>query len=576
MSEENVPLHRQSGCTKIAWKPGGFRHFPYIGYLSLVASVACTGVATFLIIMSDGQLVSHWYGPMHTSPSVLLALTSALANIMMLTAYAEGWVLFFWIQALKGNMPLSNIHYNWEAATSAWGSFKSLMKRRALSVSVVSLLVAATATVRGPLIQKSVYIQTRDISLPGSHLPLQVCPTTEIWLSGSPDHARFRRIFSDVMRDYQARAPIYLPGSEYCTNCTLTVKALGFNYSEPVVVSNKYKFFERPPAAMVEKGDVREINIFEVHTTAVDNGDHLNVSVSRKTSEGCEAEIVTTSIRLYPSTVEYNLFVHQGEAIFQGNDSMTNNSGTVWSYIDYIGAASFLYERVSPNETASRCGPAFDDPLEDILRSYGELALRLSIHEGTRTYQDAMKKKDYETARTALQEVNYKSHQYPTEYAANKVVLCLAVACSLMGPAAILFLFNGWQTLGRKFSFSPFELANSFLLRSPPVTPSTVSTPHLRPISSMSDANSIFEQKQRQHQLASLLANCSSNASAQKLVKSIRQGVQQPGGNSEKGMKTAEPVVQYGVLDGTGLLGFAISDANGVVHARPPRKNEML
>lgn len=255
-------------------------------------------------------------------------------------------------------------------------------------------------------------------------------------------------------------------------------------------------------------------------------------------------------------------------------DDPGNPGSIVWSYIDYIGAASFLYERVSPNEAASKCGPAFDDPMEDILSSYGELALRLSIHEGTRTYHDAMKAGDKEKALTALQEVDYTSHQYLTEYAANKLVLCLAVACSLMGPVAIIFLFQGWQTLGRKFSFSPFELANSFLLRSPPAT-STVSTPHLRPISSSSDGSSILEVKQRQHQLASLLANCSSNASAKELVKSIRQRAE-PGGNVEKGKKNMEPVVQYGVLDGTGLLGFAISDANGFVHARPPRKKEML
>lgn len=102
------------------------------------------------------------------------------------------------------------------------------------------------------------------------------------------------------------------------------------------MVSNKYKFFERPPAEKVKKGEVGEIDIFKVHTTAVDNGDHLNVSVSRKTSEECEAEILTTSIRLYPSTVEYDLFVHLGEATFRRNNSMTNNSVIERMYVPYI------------------------------------------------------------------------------------------------------------------------------------------------------------------------------------------------------------------------------------------------
>lgn len=53
-------------------------------------------------------------------PGQLLAFTSTAANSLMILAYVQGWVSFFWIQALKGNMPVSNLHYNWEAATSLW------------------------------------------------------------------------------------------------------------------------------------------------------------------------------------------------------------------------------------------------------------------------------------------------------------------------------------------------------------------------------------------------------------------------------------------------------------------------
>ncbi|KAK1779427.1 hypothetical protein QBC45DRAFT_450958 [Copromyces sp. CBS 386.78] len=574
--EENVPLHDQVGRTdsrsysklrgnsasleeldrdnhEYPWRPGGFRRFPYLGYIPLFLSMACTGLAIFIIHLSDGQLVSEWAGSNRAQPGVLLALTSTTANTLMMISYAQGWVSFFWTQALKGNMPLSYLHYNWEAATSVWGAIKSLIRRRALRVSIVSILVATTSSLRGPLIQKASYIRTREV-FPKHSMSVQVCPTTEIWTASTPDHARFRSIFLDVMRDYQDRAPMFLPGSEHCTNCSLT--ALGFRHSEPVVISHEYDFFQRPSDAKVKQGDVHGVDIFEVHTTAVGNGDHLNVSVTRKTSEQCETEVTTTSIRLYPSRVEYDLFVDRGNATF-------NPNGTVWSYIDYAGAASFLYERVSPNETAKACGPAFDDPLEDILNTYRELALRLSIHEGMRTFQEAIKAKIDPKSLESQQVVNYTSHQYLTEYAANWAVLAIAVTFSLLGPIAILFLFQDWYTLGRSFSFSPFELANALLLRSLPPSSSSRST-------SSDDNDSIFELKQRQHQLASLIANCSSNASAEQMVELI---LKRAGADSTR---SKEPAVQYGVLDGTGLLGFAISDANGVVHARRPRKGEML
>ncbi|EGO56764.1 hypothetical protein NEUTE1DRAFT_45681 [Neurospora tetrasperma FGSC 2508] len=576
MLEENVPLHDQPGLTDsrrypdlertgsslrglgninhdCPWQPGRSRRILYLGYAPLLLSLACTLLAIYVIFNSQGQLVSEWDGSNRMQPGQLLAFTSTAANSLMMLAYVQGWVSFFWIQALKGNMPVSNLHYNWEAATSLWGSLKSLMRKRARRVSIVSILVATTSFLRGPLIQKGSYIQTINSELQGT-IGLQVLPTTEVWESQSFDTPKFKRMFSDVMREYQARTPIYIPGSD-CNNCSLSVKGFGFRYVNTANQSNLHNFLERPSPN--KYGTYTVDRIFNVTASASNDNKYIEVDILRKASYDCVANLISTTYHLYPSTVEYELSLHGQKATFRTSDWRNDSV--------YRGATSFLYEQNSNNQSA--CGPSFDDPTNDILNGFRELALRLSIREAIGRREAAAAAGNVTEDNPAfVQKVDYTSHQLRTEYAVNKPALALAVVVSLLGPISILSLFKGWTTLGRDFSLSPFELANSFLLRSP--LPS--SSPR-----SNSSGDSISELKQRQHQLASLLASCSSNASAEKVLESICQRAE-AASDGVSGTTTKEPVVQYGVLDGTGLLGFAISDVNGVVHARKPREGEIL
>ncbi|KAK3487070.1 hypothetical protein B0T13DRAFT_491899 [Neurospora crassa] len=574
MQEENVPLQDQPGLTDsrrfpdlertgpslrgleninhdCPWQPGRSRRVQYLGYAPLLLSLACTLLAIYVIFNSQGQLVSEWAGTNRMQPGQLLAFTSTAANSLMMFAYVQGWVSFFWIQALKGNMPVSNLHYNWEAATSLWVSLKSLVRKRARRVSVVSILVAITSFFRGPLIQKGSYIQTIDPERKGT-IGLQVLPTTGVWDLQSSDTPKFKRMFSDVMREYQARTPIHIPGPN-CNKCSLSVEGFGFEYVNRYNQSDLYLYLKRPPAGYSESP------IFNVTTSASDDNKYIKVDIVRKASNDCDTNVITTTHHLFPSTVKYDLFLDGQNATFQTSDWQND------SVVQRLGATSFLCEQNSRDLSA--CGPGFDEPTNDILNGFRELGLRLSIQEAIEKNKAAAAAGGRTEDNPAfVQKVDYTSYQLYTVYAVNKPALVLAVVVSLLGPISILSLFKGWTTLGRDFSLSPFELANSFLLRLPPPSSSPRSN---------SSGDSISELKERQHQLASLLASCSSNASAEKVLESICQRAE-AASNGVNGTTTKEPVVQYGVLGGTGLLGFAISDVNGVIHARKPREGEIL
>ncbi|KAK3947214.1 hypothetical protein QBC32DRAFT_94157 [Pseudoneurospora amorphoporcata] len=112
---------------------------------------------------------------------------------------------------------------------------------------------------------------------------------------------------------------------------------------------------------------------------------------------------------------------------------------------------------------------------------------------------------------------------------------------------AILVLFWGWWRLGRSFSISPLEFAKAIL-------PSHYTIP-----SPCGDGVA-----QSDIGLSSIFATCSSNASVSQLVDHVCQGVEGA---------DFEPMVQYGVIDGTDRLGFALRTTRSM---RKPREGDLL
>ncbi|KAJ4375728.1 hypothetical protein N0V85_009038, partial [Neurospora sp. IMI 360204] len=244
----------------------------------------------------------------------------------------------------------------------------------------------------------------------------------------------------------------------------------------------------------------------------------------------------------------------------------------------YSGQAGYMYMQESDQNDPS--GPNFDDPMDDIINSYREIGLRMSILEAAVNNQNLTSANtttsDPKQKSWISQTVDYVSHQVRVEYKANAPALGLAVVVSLLGPLATLTLFWGYWHLGRDFSMSPLELANAFLVRGPMLPTSSLSP---KPQDAQSHYSQIQHQNQDQYnrQLATLLANCSSNASAKEITKHCARRR-----NDDRWWTTffrsnnREPKLQYGVLESTGQLGFAVEDEQGVIHARKPREGELL
>ena len=80
------------------WNSGFARRIPYSGTLALSAVLLCAVADAVILWKSDGREVEGWA----VSPSVLLAILSAVANINLQFARSQGVVIAWWRKALRG------------------------------------------------------------------------------------------------------------------------------------------------------------------------------------------------------------------------------------------------------------------------------------------------------------------------------------------------------------------------------------------------------------------------------------------------------------------------------------------
>ncbi|KAK3350706.1 hypothetical protein B0H65DRAFT_96643 [Neurospora tetraspora] len=512
---------------KIPWKPGGLRRFPWFGIIPLVFCICCTGIAIGVVLESDGGLEKDWSGL--KQPGVLLAYTSTLANALMGLAFAQAAVIFFWVQATTP-VPISSLHHNWAGSSSTMGAIKSIFQGKAIRVSSVSILVTITALLRGPLIQRSSSVQVINVSQNGTiDLPITV-NISNFWAGkmstlDDSDDGQFSPGFSDVIRDFLDKAPLRIPGAR-CENCTLTIKAFGFDVINCTEISPNTDKYDLDPKHLPKKHQegtpYGKIPMFQSSVTPTINynlsEDDLwsvrwmfQVTTRRKANTGCTGAYLNHTCFLNPSAMLYDLSL-QGEIATLQSKSWKNDSfveplvminqvfinyqdvkaGNNWLPLSQVGTSLFnstswlkYYDRESyrtyneglianlyaanwsSTDYNEPCYQYFNDPMDYIINSYREIAFRMSIRSAADPIYDLTGEITGELGKQLppiMQKgVPYTRHATQVHYVANIPALILAVIVSLAGPLATLLLFGGWWRLGRDFTMSPLEIANAVL-----------------------------------------------------------------------------------------------------------------
>lgn len=184
---------------------------------------------------------------------------------------------------------------------------------------------------------------------------------------------------------------------------------------------------------------------------------------------------------------------------------------------------------------------AFDDPMDELISSFREIALRMSVKEAQEKNEGKLRTSELVVA----QNISYVSNTTRVQYATDEDALALAVVISLIGPVATLVLFWGFWRLGRKVTMSPLEVINAMS------------------VSSATDAQDGTTE------VAQIFADCKSNVEGAAVADYVRKKDTEGSG---------EPKLQYGVVEETGRLGMVV--VNGVLpdrrRVRRPMKGEVL
>lgn len=81
-----------------AWQTGFFKHVPWLGISSLALVVCSTTAGAIVLIKSNGDAVDNW----KVSPSVVLAILSAVITICLKYSLTSGLNISWWYHMLNG------------------------------------------------------------------------------------------------------------------------------------------------------------------------------------------------------------------------------------------------------------------------------------------------------------------------------------------------------------------------------------------------------------------------------------------------------------------------------------------
>lgn len=339
---------------------------------------------------------------------------------------------------------------------------------------------------RALLVQTREVVETDTIDIPiypkGDFFQDEVFHRQTQWSQmfedGVIDGTRAQDSYFNVLREFQAKTPVHIPGTESCTNCTLTVTTLGFDYTNCSTST-----FPLDLSALSVDNPRIEAEIFstEVYDTTwpVEGRRWVTgilVNVTRAKSGQCHnPELVDQECWLLPSLVNYTLELNEGIATFASGSwkadhvvesESTGASNDRVSYIrtvgyilwkantikkyaligpsiystalaEHHGLLSYLYWQGPQGDDG--CNIYFRDPMDDILNDIRDIIFRLSVID-TAVWNGVARSNNLPSIH---QTVNYQSHKSHVIYVAQRPSLILAMAVSLIGSLATLMLFWG-------------------------------------------------------------------------------------------------------------------------------------
>ena len=507
------------------WQPGIWKRFPYLGIGSLIGAVLSTCAAVIVVVSSDQKPVTEFSTwnyrghTLHIQPSTLLAISSALTNVLLGLAFSEAVTIAWWWRVLQGST-VGELHRSWSYGQSLWAALSSGSN---FNIIALAAILTKIAIIDGPLLQRAsstAILPTpavKILTVPISPGPFSAYGTGFITGHG-PSTSLFSSLFTDVLQAFNSKSSIVIPNSGCEGDCELTIVAAGFDVScTSAPVSGSL------PSLMGVSGitsQIFSITIDQGYTDTYMTGgwigrvgvNEINVTTFFKSQPGIDAGFVNhicslrenigkyklqltnntvTSLPLPSTNVTEQLITRGTEEGHQG--LLESTIGGIWLALSNrftcsanltavgpvyvsrwnssLGGSVYTEYINSSNRALASAAMTWTDPMPDILTMAHELSFRFALSSTTANVitqginiNDASWIWNSGFPRTfPLNQTVQASQVKPTNiYVSHQNYLAGALGVILLSCISILPVYYGWWRLGRSFSQSPVEIAKAF------------------------------------------------------------------------------------------------------------------
>lgn len=145
-----------------AWKPGDLSAAPLMGLAALVGGMACGLGTIFVLAASDGKSTTWPMEERPISPAVMLAVLTAVANVLLSLAFSEGCTIAWWVKMLQGGN-IRDCHWYWAYGSSA---VAAVMSGRSFNKIALACMATALVVIDGPLLQRASTVVSRVTTKP--------------------------------------------------------------------------------------------------------------------------------------------------------------------------------------------------------------------------------------------------------------------------------------------------------------------------------------------------------------------------------------------------------------------------
>jgi Protein of unknown function (DUF3176) len=210
-----APAQRSIGLPASPWRSGFLRRLPWTAFLALISVLILVLLMIVILVRSNGQ-PADWT----VQPAVLLAITTALANILIHYALSESVAVAWWVKSMRQGTQVTDLHNIWAYGTSLKAAV--LSGRTFNLVALAGILVSITP-INAPLLQRATSVtaarSTSDVSLPLTVAQEFPFGYTGVITGRAHAAAITTSNFSAIIRQYSAGVPANVTDSDCNGQC---------------------------------------------------------------------------------------------------------------------------------------------------------------------------------------------------------------------------------------------------------------------------------------------------------------------------------------------------------------------